>query len=60
MFQLREINQIDMGTCQYLEWELNVDPVTLHEFEEDGKRWPRTIPYIHSPVLNLSRPHRRA
>src|SRR5882757_6435664 len=34
MFQLREINQMDREMCQYLEWELNVDPVTLHEFEE--------------------------
>jgi hypothetical protein len=30
MFQLREINQMDKEMCQYLEWELNVDPVTLH------------------------------
>jgi hypothetical protein len=34
MFQLREINQMEREMCQYLEWELNVDPVTLHEFEE--------------------------
>src|SRR6266436_4846842 len=34
MFQLWEINQMDREMCQYLEWELNVDPVTLHEFEE--------------------------
>jgi len=24
----------DVIMCQYLEWELNVDPVTLQEFEE--------------------------
>jgi hypothetical protein len=34
MFQLREINQMEREMCQYLEWELNVDPVTLREFEE--------------------------
>ncbi|KAF8434992.1 hypothetical protein L210DRAFT_3409429 [Boletus edulis BED1] len=34
MFQLREINQMEREMCQYLEWELNVDPVTLWEFEE--------------------------
>ncbi|KAG1716490.1 hypothetical protein ID866_694 [Astraeus odoratus] len=34
MFQLREINQMEREMCQYLEWELNVDPLTLKEFEE--------------------------
>ena len=34
MFQLREINQMEREMCQYLEWELNVDPITLREFEE--------------------------
>ncbi|KAG2747847.1 hypothetical protein P692DRAFT_20931833, partial [Suillus brevipes Sb2] len=24
--------------CQYLEWELNVDPVTLREFEDMVKK----------------------
>ncbi|KAI5986857.1 hypothetical protein EDD15DRAFT_2199916 [Pisolithus albus] len=33
MFQLREINQMEREMCQYLEWELNVDPLTLSEFE---------------------------
>ncbi|KAI5981972.1 hypothetical protein EDD15DRAFT_2405847, partial [Pisolithus albus] len=33
MFQLREINQMEREMCQYLEWELNVDPSTLSEFE---------------------------
>ena len=33
MFQLREINQMEREMCQYLEWELNVDPATLKEFE---------------------------
>ncbi|KAH7927453.1 hypothetical protein BV22DRAFT_1007019 [Leucogyrophana mollusca] len=34
MFQLREINQMEREMCQYLEWELNVEPVTLKDFEE--------------------------
>ncbi|KAG1739136.1 uncharacterized protein EDB91DRAFT_1237581 [Suillus paluster] len=38
MFQLREINQMEREMCQYLEWELNVDPVTLREFEEMVKK----------------------
>ncbi|KAG2120261.1 hypothetical protein DEU56DRAFT_928467 [Suillus clintonianus] len=39
MFQLREINQMEREMCQYLEWELNVDPVTLREFEEMVKKY---------------------
>jgi len=38
MFQLREINQMEREMCQYLEWELNVDPVTLRDFEEMVKK----------------------
>jgi hypothetical protein len=34
MFQLREINQMEREMCQYLDWELNVEPSTLKEFEE--------------------------
>ncbi|KAG0696433.1 hypothetical protein DFH29DRAFT_774308, partial [Suillus ampliporus] len=34
IFQLRETNQMEREMCQYLEWELNVNPVTLREFEE--------------------------
>ena len=52
MFQLREINQMEKEMCQYLEWELNVDPGTLKEFEEMVRRlpghWP--IPDLHPPV----------
>jgi hypothetical protein len=33
MFQLREINQMEREMCQYLDWELNVEPSTLKEFE---------------------------
>ncbi|KAI6007711.1 hypothetical protein F5J12DRAFT_905565 [Pisolithus orientalis] len=38
MFQLREINQMEREMCQYLEWELNVDPSTLCEFETMVRR----------------------
>ena len=34
MFQLREINQMEREMCQYLDWELNVEPGTLKEFED--------------------------
>ena len=33
MFQLREINQMEHEMCQYLDWELNVEPLTLKEFK---------------------------
>ncbi|EIN06688.1 hypothetical protein PUNSTDRAFT_18136, partial [Punctularia strigosozonata HHB-11173 SS5] len=33
MFALREINQMEREMCSYLEWELNVDPTSLSEFE---------------------------
>jgi len=40
MFQLHrdEVSQMEKEMCQYLEWELNVDPVTLQEFEEMVKK----------------------
>jgi hypothetical protein len=38
MFQLREINQMEREMCYYLEWELNVDMVTLREFEDMVKK----------------------
>ncbi|KAG2363385.1 hypothetical protein BDR07DRAFT_1450747 [Suillus spraguei] len=38
MFQLQEINQMEHKMCQYLEWELNVDPVTYVEFEDMAKK----------------------
>ena len=34
MFQLREINWMEHKFCQYLKWELNVDPDTLKELED--------------------------
>ena len=34
MFQLREINQMEQEMCQYLDWELNIEPSTLKELED--------------------------
>ncbi|KII95653.1 hypothetical protein PLICRDRAFT_170276 [Plicaturopsis crispa FD-325 SS-3] len=34
MFALREINQMEREMCNYLEWELNVEPDCLKEFTE--------------------------
>jgi hypothetical protein len=33
MFALREINQMEWDMCSYLEWQLNVNPTTLHDFQ---------------------------
>ncbi|KAI0090749.1 hypothetical protein BDY19DRAFT_887059, partial [Irpex rosettiformis] len=38
MFALREINQMEREMCSYLEWQLNVEPTSLKEFEEKVKR----------------------
>jgi len=32
MFALQEINQMEQEMCLYLEWQLSVDPLTLHDF----------------------------
>ncbi|KAF7795930.1 hypothetical protein EIP86_007097, partial [Pleurotus ostreatoroseus] len=37
MFALREINQMEREMCSYLEWQLNVDPMELHDFEKKGQ-----------------------
>ncbi|KZP02096.1 hypothetical protein FIBSPDRAFT_982935, partial [Athelia psychrophila] len=34
MFQLWEVNQMERGMCQYLDWELSVEPQTLAAFKE--------------------------
>ncbi|KAI0343708.1 hypothetical protein BDW22DRAFT_1306918, partial [Trametopsis cervina] len=34
MFALREINQMEREMCSYLEWQLNVEPTALQEFED--------------------------
>jgi hypothetical protein len=33
MFALREVNQMEREMCAYLDWELNVEPACLAEFE---------------------------
>ena len=38
MFALREINQMEREMCSYLEWQLNVDPAELKEFETKVRR----------------------
>lgn len=38
MFALREINQMEREMCSYLEWQLNVDPTQLAEFEVKVRR----------------------
>ncbi|KAJ3485067.1 hypothetical protein NLI96_g5214 [Meripilus lineatus] len=38
MFALREINQMEREMCSYLEWQLNVDPPQLREFEAKVRR----------------------
>ncbi|KAF8500141.1 hypothetical protein F5888DRAFT_1610407, partial [Russula emetica] len=30
---LQEINQMEREMCSYLEWQLNVDPTTLRDFQ---------------------------
>ncbi|RDX47704.1 cyclin-like protein, partial [Lentinus brumalis] len=34
MFALREINQMEREMCSYLEWQLNIEPSALKEFEQ--------------------------
>ncbi|KAI0645240.1 hypothetical protein C8Q79DRAFT_927460 [Trametes meyenii] len=38
MFALREINQMEREMCSYLEWQLNIDPNALKEFEQKVRR----------------------
>ncbi|KAI0653501.1 hypothetical protein C8Q70DRAFT_937610 [Cubamyces menziesii] len=38
MFALREINQMEREMCSYLEWQLNIDPEALKEFEAKVRR----------------------
>ncbi|KAI9062359.1 cyclin-like protein [Trametes sanguinea] len=38
MFALREINQMEREMCSYLEWQLNIDPDALREFEAKVRR----------------------
>ena len=38
MFALREINQMEREMCSYLEWQLNIEPSALKEFEQKVRR----------------------
>lgn len=38
MFALREINQMEREMCSYLQWQLNIDPSALTEFEQKVRR----------------------
>ncbi|KAH9942195.1 uncharacterized protein BXZ73DRAFT_97614 [Epithele typhae] len=38
MFALREINQMEREMCSYLEWQLNIEPSALKEFEHKVRR----------------------
>jgi hypothetical protein len=38
MFALREINQMEREMCSYLEWQLNVEPTALKDFESMVRR----------------------
>ncbi|KAI0057892.1 hypothetical protein BV25DRAFT_1830642 [Artomyces pyxidatus] len=54
MFALREINQMEREMCSYLEWQLNVDPATLRDFEATVRRdFAGAGPY---PPISLPQP----
>lgn len=54
MFALREINQMEREMCSYLEWQLNIEPSALREFEVKVRRdFKGTGPY---PIYNLPSP----
>ncbi|KAH0835729.1 hypothetical protein J3R83DRAFT_9552 [Lanmaoa asiatica] len=56
IFQLSEINQMEREMCQYLEWELNIDPVTLREFEDTVRKDFRSPSRHHRNLVFLA-PH---
>jgi hypothetical protein len=57
MFALREINQMEREMCSYLEWELNVDPKSLQEFEHlVRKEFYGPGPYTAIPLPTPSKP----
>jgi hypothetical protein len=49
MFALREVNQMEREMCAYLDWELNVDPDCLREFER-AVRGNFTGPGPYKPI----------
>jgi hypothetical protein len=68
MFALREINQMEREMCSYLEWQLNVDPSTLRDFQNRVQRdfagpgpYPPTVlpqpvpaPFTHQSTGNVN------
>ena len=55
MFALREINQMEREMCSYLEWQLNVDPTTLRDFESRVRHdfaGPGPYPTVVLPQTN--------
>ncbi|KAG2109904.1 uncharacterized protein F5147DRAFT_772752 [Suillus discolor] len=50
-FQPHKTSQTEHEMCQYLEWELNVDPVTFREFEDMVKKYLTTPPPTTNPFL---------
>lgn len=54
MFALREINQMEREMCSYLEWQLNIEPNALREFEAKVRRDFKGVgPY---PIYTLPSP----
>jgi Cyclin, N-terminal domain len=52
IFALREINQMEREMCSHLEWQLNVDPSALKEFEAMVRRDFKGLgPYCSSYLL---------
>lgn len=55
MFQLHEINRMEREMCQYLDWELNVEPDTLKEFEDMVRKdfaGPGPYPIYDLPTIS--------
>ncbi|KAI0285233.1 hypothetical protein BC826DRAFT_918884 [Russula brevipes] len=68
MFALREINQMEREMCSYLEWQLNVDPSTLRDFQSRVQQdfagpgpypamvlpQPAPAPFTHQSASNVN------
>jgi hypothetical protein len=55
MFTLRKINQMEREMCSYLEWQLNVDPLMLRNFQnrvqcDFASPGPYPLTVLHQPV----------
>ena len=64
MFAFREINQMEQETCSHLEWQLNINPLMLHNFQDAlaTKVLPQLIqlPHmhqVHQVLLQYSQSH---